>query len=88
MNFPERVALVYSDIREVEAPAAVSLVSAKEAEGVFTITDVSVRVPPGYEILPTTGSLRVLAGPLAGNYNVQQVRPNRHHSRYVVRRVS
>ena len=87
MNFPERVVLI-DGTAETPAPAQVVLVSAKEAEGVFAITDVSVRVPPGYAVLPTTGQVRVTTGPLAGTYGISQVRPNRHHTRYIVGRVS
>lgn len=87
MNFPDRVTLV-DDIVETPAYALVVLISAKEAEGVFNISDVSVRVPLGYPVLPVTGSIRVESGPLVGTYNVSQVRPNRHHTRYVVGRAT
>lgn len=87
MNYPDRVTLV-DGVTETPAYALVVLISAKEAEGVFNITDVSVRVPPGYPVLPVTGSIRVEGGPLAGAYNVTQARPNRHHTRYIVDRVS
>lgn len=89
MNYPERVSLIHSATDEEEATATVSLISAKEGvDGAFLITDVSVRVPPGYRVLDNSASVRVLTGPLAGDYGIQQVRPNRHHTRYVVRRVS
>ncbi|PRZ41908.1 hypothetical protein CLV47_10734 [Antricoccus suffuscus] len=87
MNYLERVALV-SGASEVEAPATVALVSAQEAYEVFLVTDVSVRVPPGFAVLGTTDSVRVLTGPLAGTYRVTQVRPSRHHTRYMVARTT
>jgi hypothetical protein len=89
VNYPERVELIDGSAPAVPASATVSLISGDEAaDGVFLVSDVSVRVPPGFAVLPTTGSIRVLTGPLAGTFNVQQIRPNRHHTRYVARRVS
>lgn len=87
MNVPERLVLI-NGTAETPAMGQVILVSADEAEGVFAITDVSVRVPAGFAVLPVTGEIRVLTGPLAGTYSVSQVRPNRHHTRYIVGRLS
>lgn len=88
MNFPERAAIVPDQGPETPIYAAVQLVSAKEAEGVFTITDVSIRVPSSYPVAPTTGAIRVDTGPLAGTFNVKQIRPNGHHVRYIATRLS
>ena len=87
MNFPEKVTLI-NDAAQTPAFGMVVLVSAKEAEGVFNVTDVSIRVPASYPVLPTTGKIAVASGPLAGTYNITQVRPNRHHSRYICTRLA
>lgn len=87
MNFPERMTLINGDAQTPAFGMAV-LVSAKEAEGVFNVTDVSIRVPASYPVLPVTGKITVASGPMAGTYSVTQVRPNRHHSRYICSRLS
>ncbi len=88
MNFPDRLTLVTGQ-EETESPAygLVVLISAKESEGVFTITDVSIRIPPGYPILATTDKVTVDGGPMAGTSSITQIRPNRNHTRYVATRV-
>ncbi len=88
MNFPDRLTLITGETK-AESPAygLAVLISAKEAEGVFTVTDVSFRIPPGYPILLTTDQIRVEGGPMAGTYGVNQIRPNRSHTRYIATRV-
>lgn len=87
MNYTDRVVLI-DGASERECPASIVLVSATEAEGVFSITDVSIRVPVGFPVLPTTGEIRVETGPLVGTYKVTQPRPNRQHSRYICTRLA
>ena len=101
MNYSERAELValveigedelgrpITEEQTTPAQAMVNLVSSREvADGAFSVTDVSVRVPSGYAVLPADGSVRIVTGPLAGTYSIFQVRPNRHHTRYVCRRV-
>lgn len=91
MNYLDRVSFIRSGttIPTASVPATVVLVSAKEGtDGAFAITDVSIRVPGGVPVEDTSVTLRVGTGPLAGDYSVQQVRPNRHHTRYIGRRVN
>ncbi len=90
MNFAERIVLITGETDEVEVTAygMAVLVSAKEAEGNWSITDVSFRVPPSYDVSPVTGKIRLETGPLAGTYSIKQVRPSRHHTRYIASRLS